>query len=204
VPLERISWTFEFEGMPGHVSVDTVSFEEHAGTTKVTVVSLFENKGDRDGMAASGMEKGATESTERLDELLKDIGAGKDRKEMAVEFLNSIGAGRPKEGLRFFAPDCETHNPYVAGGMDALTDAMIAVQKESASDDSESDFGLKIRHVVAEGDLVAVHTDVSSSKPSEGGLRQVHLFRFNGDKIVEYWDVTQQIQENSPNPDGAF
>jgi uncharacterized protein YndB with AHSA1/START domain/predicted SnoaL-like aldol condensation-catalyzing enzyme len=204
VPLERIVWTFEFEGLPGHVSVETVKFEEHEGKTKVTVTSLFEDKADRDGMVASGMEKGATESTERLDELLRDIGGGKDRKEMAVEFLNSIGAGRPKEGLRFFTPDCKTHNPYVSGDMDALTDAMIAVQKESASDESKSDFGLKIRHVIADGALVAVHTDLSSSKPSQGGLRQVHLFRFDGDKIVEYWDITQQVPENSPNADGAF
>jgi predicted SnoaL-like aldol condensation-catalyzing enzyme len=81
---------------------------------------------------------------------------------------------------------------------------MIAVQKEWASDDSESNFGLKIRHVLAKGDLVAVHTDVSSSKAGEGGLRQIHLFRFSGDMIVEYWDVTQQVPENSPNADGAF
>jgi uncharacterized protein YndB with AHSA1/START domain len=74
VPLERIAWTFEFEGMPGHVSVDTVTFEELEGKTKVTVVSLFETRADRDGMVASGMEKGQTESTERLDELLQDLG----------------------------------------------------------------------------------------------------------------------------------
>jgi uncharacterized protein YndB with AHSA1/START domain/predicted SnoaL-like aldol condensation-catalyzing enzyme len=205
VPLERIVWTFEFEGMPGHVSVDTVTFEEHPdGKTKVTVVSLFENKADRDGMVASGMEGGMTEGTERLDELLRDIGDGKDRKEMAVEFLNSIGAGDPKGGLRFFAPDCKTHNPFVSGGMEALTDAMIAVQADSASGDEGSDLGLKIRHVLADGDMVAVHTDISSSNPREGGLRQVHLFRFSGDKIVEYWDITQPIAENSPNADEAF
>jgi predicted SnoaL-like aldol condensation-catalyzing enzyme len=122
---------------------------------------------------------------------------------MAVEFLRLIGEGSPKGGLRFFARDCKTHNPYVAGGMDALTDAMIAVQKES-SDDTGSDFGLTVRHVLADGDLVAVHTQVASSRPSEGGLRQVHLFRFSGDKIVEYWDITQQVPENSPNADGAF
>jgi uncharacterized protein YndB with AHSA1/START domain len=74
VKPDRISWTFEFEGMPGHASVDTVTFEEHDGGTRVTVTSLFENKADRDGMVASGMESGATESTERLAELLEGIG----------------------------------------------------------------------------------------------------------------------------------
>ena len=59
----------------------------------------------------------------------------KAHKEIAVEFLRLIGSGRPKDGLRFFAPDCKTHNPYTPGGMDALTDAMIAVQKQGASEE---------------------------------------------------------------------
>jgi len=133
--------------------------------------------------------------------------ADKTRKDIAVELLNLIGVGRPKEGLRYFAPGCKTHNPYVIGGMDALIDAMIAVQKKGAEGivrGSIADFKLKIRHVLADHDLVAVHTQLSSSNPSDGGLRQVHLFRFNGDKIVEYWDITQQVVQDSPNAAGAF
>ncbi|MDD1721283.1 MAG: nuclear transport factor 2 family protein [Euryarchaeota archaeon] len=131
----------------------------------------------------------------------------KTRKDNAVEFFNLIGQGRSKDGLRFFAPDCKTHNPYVAGDMDALTDAMIEVQKQGAEGivkGSTADFKLIVRHVLAEGDLVAVHTQLSSQKPSEGGLRQVHLFRFSGDKIVEYWDITQDVPENASNAAEAF
>ena len=73
VKPERLSWTFEFEGSPGHVSVDTVTFEKLGGRTKVTVTSVFQSKADRDGMVASGMEGGATESMERLAELLEGI-----------------------------------------------------------------------------------------------------------------------------------
>jgi predicted SnoaL-like aldol condensation-catalyzing enzyme len=129
------------------------------------------------------------------------------RKEIAVEFFNLISSGRPKDGLRFFAPDCKTHNPYTVGGIKELIDAMIAVQKQGAQgiiQGSTADFKLIIRHVLAEGDLVSVHTQISSSNPSAGGLRQVHIFRFNGDKIVEYWDITQMIPENMPNAAGAF
>ncbi len=131
----------------------------------------------------------------------------KARKDIAVEFLRLVGAGKPKEGLRFFAPDCKTHNPYTAGGMDALTDAMIAVQKQGSDgilEGSKAAFKLVIRQVLADGDLVAVHTQISGSKPSQGGLRQIHLFRFSGDKIVEYWDITQMVPENAPNAAGAF
>jgi predicted SnoaL-like aldol condensation-catalyzing enzyme len=131
----------------------------------------------------------------------------KVRKDIAVELLNLIGSGIPKDGLRFFAPECKTHNPYIPGNMNTLIEAMIAVQKQGAEGilkGSKADFKLIIRQVLADGDLVAVHTQLSSSKPSEGGLRQVHLFRFSGDKIVEYWDITQQVPENAPNAVGAF
>jgi uncharacterized protein YndB with AHSA1/START domain len=70
---ERIVDTFEFEGMPGHVMVETVTLEEREGKTKVTVGSLFNTKEERDGMVASGMEKGAVKSMERMDELLKEM-----------------------------------------------------------------------------------------------------------------------------------
>ena len=133
--------------------------------------------------------------------------ANKVRKDIAVEFLSLVGSGRPKEGLRFFDRDCKTHNPYTMGNMEALIDAMIAVQKQGSEGiikGSHADFKLTVRQVLAEGDMVAVHTQLSSSKPSDGGLRQVHLFRFSKDKIVEYWDITQYVPENSPNATGAF
>jgi predicted SnoaL-like aldol condensation-catalyzing enzyme len=135
------------------------------------------------------------------------IDLNKVRKDIAVKFLSLMASGRPKDSLPFFAPDCKTHNPYVIGGMNELIDAMIVVQKQGSEGilkGSKADFKLSVRQVLAEGDLVAVHTVLSSSKPSEGGLRQVHLFRFSGDKIVEYWDITQDIHENMPNAAGAF
>ncbi len=72
-PPERLSYTFEFEGLPGHVLLETVTFEEQGGQTKVTVTSLFASAEDRDGMLQSGMEQGATESQDRLAELLATL-----------------------------------------------------------------------------------------------------------------------------------
>ncbi len=69
-PPERIVQTFEWEGMPGHVIVEHAAFEELGGRTRVTVTSLFHTTEERDGMLSSGMEKGLTESHDRLDELL--------------------------------------------------------------------------------------------------------------------------------------
>jgi uncharacterized protein YndB with AHSA1/START domain len=71
VPPERIVWTFEWEGMPGHVSVETLTFEEHDGKTTITTRSIFDSVEDRDAMLQSGMESGAAETYDRLDEYLE-------------------------------------------------------------------------------------------------------------------------------------
>jgi uncharacterized protein YndB with AHSA1/START domain len=67
---ERIVYTFEWEGMPGHVLLETITFEEQDGKTRMTDTSVFQSVADRDGMLQSGMESGAAESLDRLDEYL--------------------------------------------------------------------------------------------------------------------------------------
>lgn len=65
--------TFEYEGYPGHVSLETLSFEERDGQTIVHTNSVFQSIADRDGMVESGMESGVTDSMEKLDELLAEL-----------------------------------------------------------------------------------------------------------------------------------
>ncbi len=69
-PPERIVYTFEWEGMPGHVLVETITFEDLGDRTKIIITDLFHTTEERDGMLDSGMEGGMNESHERLDELL--------------------------------------------------------------------------------------------------------------------------------------
>jgi uncharacterized protein YndB with AHSA1/START domain len=74
---ERVVSTFEFEGMPGHISLDTVTLEESGGKTKFTTRSVFQTVKDRDGMIKSGMEEGVFETMDRLAELLEKLIAEK-------------------------------------------------------------------------------------------------------------------------------
>lgn len=72
-PEDGIVRTFEFDGAPGHVSLETLSFEElgdQGGRTLVRANTVFQSVEDRDGMVQSGMEEGVNEGMERLDELL--------------------------------------------------------------------------------------------------------------------------------------
>ncbi len=69
---ERVIQTFEFEGMPGHATLETATYEALANDrTKLTVHTIFQSVADRDGMVQSGMETGIVDSHERLDDLLE-------------------------------------------------------------------------------------------------------------------------------------
>ena len=71
VPYERVVCTFEWDGMPGHVVLQTMVLEDLAeGRTKLVGTSLFFTPEERDGMLRSGMSEGANQSYEALDRVL--------------------------------------------------------------------------------------------------------------------------------------
>lgn len=73
-PEERIVQTFEWDGMPGHVVLETATFEDLGdGRTKFVSTTLFFTTEERDGMLHSGMEGGMNESWAALDRLLATL-----------------------------------------------------------------------------------------------------------------------------------
>lgn len=72
-PPERLVYTFEYEGTPGHVILETTTLVARGSQTLMTVVDLFKSMEDLDGMIDAGMEEGMNESMEKLDELLEKM-----------------------------------------------------------------------------------------------------------------------------------
>lgn len=68
VPDERLVYTFEYEAMAGHILTEALTFEDRGDRTLVVNRSKYASKADRDGMLASGMEEGASETLDRLEE----------------------------------------------------------------------------------------------------------------------------------------
>ena len=65
--------TFEFDGAPGHVSLEALTFEERDGRTTVRTHSVYQSVRARDAMVESGMESGVNDGFDRLEELLPSL-----------------------------------------------------------------------------------------------------------------------------------
>src|SRR5512135_1741587 len=121
-----------------------------------------------------------------------------DRKEAAASFLRLASSGKVQEAYRQYVGESfRHHNPYFPGDAEALKAAML----ENATQFPQK--AIDIKRVLADGDLVAVHAHVRL-KPGDRGVATIHLFRFEGDRIVELWDVGQAVPESSPNKNGMF
>jgi uncharacterized protein YndB with AHSA1/START domain len=75
VSPDSMTQTFEFEGAPGHVSLERLTLEEHDGRTTARTHSVYQSVADRDAMIESGMEEGMNDGFDRLDQLLARLPA---------------------------------------------------------------------------------------------------------------------------------
>jgi uncharacterized protein YndB with AHSA1/START domain len=62
--------TWEYEGAPGHVHLETAKFEAKDGGTRLVLTAAYETVEARDADFEAGMESGARETLDRLDELV--------------------------------------------------------------------------------------------------------------------------------------
>ena len=119
-------------------------------------------------------------------------------KDSALAFLKLCASGKPREAFqKYTAPNIRHHNAYFAGNAEALIGGM----EESAKAHPRT--ALEEKQIIEEGDRVAVFSHVHM-EPGDRGVAVVHIMRFKGEKIVEFWDVGQPVPENSPNELGVF
>jgi uncharacterized protein YndB with AHSA1/START domain/predicted SnoaL-like aldol condensation-catalyzing enzyme len=130
--------------------------------------------------------------------VLDQLAALDSRKEAAVSFLRMVGAGDVRDAYRrYIAPGFRHHNPFFRGDAESLLHAM----EENAA--QNPDKVVEVQRALEDGDLVAVHSRVQQ-KPGDPGAATVHIFRFEGDRVVELWDMGQPVPDSSPNQNGMF
>lgn len=114
-------------------------------------------------------------------------------------FLKMAASGEVKAAYdRFVAAGFIHHNQYFKGDRSSLLKAMQDAHGASPN----KSFEVKI--AIEEGDKVMTFSRVVRAEFGTPEIAVVHIFRFEGGKIVELWDLGQLVDKNSPNENGAF
>ncbi len=89
------------------------------------------------------------------------------------------------------------HNPLAADGADAFIGFVVGFVQ------TFPDLHINIKHLIAEGDLVVVHNHMTRSA-NDRGMAVMDIFRLENGKVVEHWDVLQEIPETAANTNTMF
>lgn len=126
------------------------------------------------------------------------VATAQAQKEAAVDFLQLVASGKVREAYRrYVGPELRHHNAYFRSDAESLRAAM---EENAAKNPNKV---LEVQRALQDGDLVAVHSRIRQ-QPGDRGAAVVHIFRFQGDRIAELWDVGQEVPESSPNELGMF
>jgi predicted SnoaL-like aldol condensation-catalyzing enzyme len=98
---------------------------------------------------------------------------------------------------KYFGPKYIQHNPGAADGIDGFRGFVNFLREKFPNSKSE------IKRVFAEGDHVILHVH-AVREPGTRGRAIVDIFRLENGKIVEHWDVAQDIPEKMPHSNGMF
>jgi predicted SnoaL-like aldol condensation-catalyzing enzyme len=99
--------------------------------------------------------------------------------------------------LKFIGPRYVQHNPRAADGPEGLK-AFLAFLREKFPD-----YHSEIKRVFADGDYVIVHVH-NVPTPGSRGAAIIDIFKLENGKVVEHWDVRQEIPEQSANSNTMF
>lgn len=120
------------------------------------------------------------------------------RKGIAIEFLQMVATGKIREAYdKYVSPSFIHHNVYFQGDRNSLLTAMEENHEKFPNK------VLEVKRALQDEDFVVVHSHVTL-EPGERGMALVHIFRFEGEMIVELWDLGQPVPESSPNEYGMF
>lgn len=119
-------------------------------------------------------------------------------KELIVAFYNAAINEKDFEAASTYLGDeYIQHNPLAADGPEGLK-AFLEFARENLHD-----FKAEIKQVFADGDYVILHVHATRG-PEDRGSAVMDIFRLEGDKVVEHWDVIQPIPETSANDNTMF
>jgi predicted SnoaL-like aldol condensation-catalyzing enzyme len=120
-------------------------------------------------------------------------------KQVVTKFMTQFYIEKQARGAfeTWVDPGYIQHNPMAETGRDA---AIAFLEPFFVANPGVS---YSIKRIIADGNLVAVHAHGKMSA-EDRGFAVVDIVRVEGCKVVEHWDVIQEIQENPVNPNSMF
>jgi predicted SnoaL-like aldol condensation-catalyzing enzyme len=119
-------------------------------------------------------------------------------KQTVVAYYQMAFQGDPEKAVSDYFGDRYTqHNPDAEDGPEAFIGFVHYLRN------AYPELQLEIKRVIAEGDLVATHSHLILT-PGEPGRALADFFRLENGKVVEHWDVIQDVPEKSANSNGMF
>lgn len=110
----------------------------------------------------------------------------------------AIDQRRPEEAVaKYLGPHYRQHNPGAGDGPEPFIQAVKRIAQNFP------DFRMESKRIIAEGDTVVLHSHLVL-KPGDRGTAVVDIFRLENGKIVEHWDVVQEVPETSANNNTMF
>jgi predicted SnoaL-like aldol condensation-catalyzing enzyme len=126
------------------------------------------------------------------------MSAREQNKDVVVDFYATSFAGNPELAVKKHSGQKYIqHNPGASDGPQAFIEFVHQLRSQYPN------LELRIKRVIAEGDLVVTHSHLILA-PSEAGQALADIFRLEEGKVVEHWDVTQQVPSTSANSNGMF
>ena len=119
-------------------------------------------------------------------------------KKVVVDYYQTAFNGNPeKAAADHFGDRYIQHNPQAEDGPEAFIGFVKWLRGEYP------ELSLHIKRVIAEGDMVATHSHLVLV-PGEPGRALADFFRLENGKVVEHWDVIQDVLKSSANSNGMF
>jgi predicted SnoaL-like aldol condensation-catalyzing enzyme len=119
-------------------------------------------------------------------------------KKIVVDFYNKgLNDKDFDAAAKYFGPRYVQHNPGGVDGPQGFKNLVTFLKEKFPNSHNE------IKRVIAEGDLVVLHVH-SKREPTDRGRAIVDIFKVENGKIVEHWDVIQDVPEKSANDNTMF
>lgn len=120
------------------------------------------------------------------------------KKDIAVSFLRLASAGKVHEAYeKYIHPQFRHHNPYFKGDRRSL---LVGMEKNAIEFPNKIFEAIR---VLEDGNFVAVHGRIRL-KADSPEIALIHIFRFDGDLIIEGWEAAQEVPKETPNKNGMF